>query len=230
MLRSRGLALVLLCGTAAVAGWGVARLGGFDWSSIERAAAPIWNRGATASSADGGPVRAALAAATAAYLRGRLYMYEGRMRDALTQLEIAAQLDPQAVAIHASLAQIWRRLGENARALAHAEIACALDPQDRELRREYIGLLVEAERYPEASALLEKEVEAGDGSFETLAVTERGSGASRTAVLDARVLGARDSGRLHAELNVSDGRWSVLRASFTRSDGTTIPVAGSAGR
>jgi hypothetical protein len=70
----------------------------------------------------------------------------------------------------------------------------------------------------------------GIRSFETLAVTERGSGASRTAVLDARVLGARDSGRLHAELNVSDGRWSVLRASFTRSDGTTIPVAGSAGR
>ncbi len=108
------------------------------------------------------------AAATAAYLRGRMYLYEGRTREALLQLEMASQLDPQALAIHASLAQTWRRLGENERALHHAEIAHALDPEDREVRREYIGLLVEAERYPEASALLEEEVAEGDVSFDTL--------------------------------------------------------------
>jgi tetratricopeptide (TPR) repeat protein len=108
------------------------------------------------------------AAATAAYLRGRMYLYDGRTREALIELELAARLDPQAFAIHAALAQTWRRLGENARALHHAELAYGLDPEDRELRREYIGLLVESERYPEASALLEKELEAGDASFETL--------------------------------------------------------------
>ena len=108
------------------------------------------------------------AAATAAYLRGRMYLYEGRTRDALIQLEMAAELDPQAVAVHASLAQTWRRLGDNARALAHAELAYGLDREDRELRREYIALLVDAERYPEASALLEAELQAGDASFETL--------------------------------------------------------------
>lgn len=108
------------------------------------------------------------AAATAAYLRGRMYLYEGRTREALMQLEMAARLDPQAVAIHTSLAQTWRRLGENARALEHAEIAYGIDPEDRDLRREYIALLVEAERYPEASVLLEKEVAAGDTDFDTL--------------------------------------------------------------
>lgn len=111
---------------------------------------------------------APLAAATAAYLRGRMFLYEGRTREALLQLEMAAQLDPQAVAIHTSLAQTWRRLGDNARALSHAEIAYKLDASDQELRREYIGLLVEAERYPEATSLLEAEVSAGDVSFETL--------------------------------------------------------------
>ncbi len=70
----------------------------------------------------------------------------------------------------------------------------------------------------------------GIRSFETVAVEEQGTGDSRTAVLDARVLGARDSGRLRAEMDFGEGRWSVLRASFTLSDGTTIPVAGSAGR
>ena len=66
--------------------------------------------------------------------------------------------------------------------------------------------------------------------FETIAVTESGVADSRAARLQARVLGARDSGRLTAELVLEDGRWSMRRASFTLSDGTTIPVAGSAGR
>lgn len=66
--------------------------------------------------------------------------------------------------------------------------------------------------------------------FETLAVTETAVADSPAARLEARVLGARDSGRLTAELTLDDGRWSIRYASFTLSDGTTIPVAGSAGR
>jgi tetratricopeptide (TPR) repeat protein len=108
------------------------------------------------------------AAATAAYLRGRLFLLEGRTREALTQLEKAAAIEPDSVAIQSGLAQAWRRLGDNARSLEHAEIAFKLDPEDRELRREYIGLLVGSDRYAEASELLEKEVAAGDASFETL--------------------------------------------------------------
>jgi hypothetical protein len=70
----------------------------------------------------------------------------------------------------------------------------------------------------------------GVREFETLAVTESVVTDSPAARLDARVVGARDSGRLTAELRFEDGRWSMHRASFTLSDGTTIPVAGSAGR
>ena len=51
-----------------------------------------------------------------------------------------------------------------------------------------------------------------------------------TAHVEARILGTRDSGRLGATVARADDRWSVLSATFTLSDGTTIPVAGSAGR
>ena len=70
----------------------------------------------------------------------------------------------------------------------------------------------------------------GIRTFETIAVTESGGADSSTAVVEARVLGARDSGLLVAELMLEEDRWSMRRASFTFSDGTTIPVAGSAGR
>jgi hypothetical protein len=70
----------------------------------------------------------------------------------------------------------------------------------------------------------------GIREFETLAVTENAVGDSSAVLLEARVLGTRDSGRLTAELTLAGGRWSLRRASFTLSDGTTIPVAGSAGR
>jgi ABC-type proline/glycine betaine transport system permease subunit len=39
-------ALVLLCGTVAVAAWCAAGLGGLEWSGIENAATSIWNGGA----------------------------------------------------------------------------------------------------------------------------------------------------------------------------------------
>ena len=66
--------------------------------------------------------------------------------------------------------------------------------------------------------------------FETLSVTKSAVVDSPAALLEARVIGARDSGRLTAELILEDGRWSMSHARFTVSDGTTVPVAGSAGR
>jgi hypothetical protein len=66
--------------------------------------------------------------------------------------------------------------------------------------------------------------------FETLEVTGNAVSDSPAARIEARVLGARDSGRLTAELTLVGGRWTMRRARFTLSNGTTIPVAGSAGR
>ena len=51
-----------------------------------------------------------------------------------------------------------------------------------------------------------------------------------TAHVEARILGTRDSGQFGATLAREGDRWSVLAAEFTLSNGTTIPVAGSAGR
>ena len=48
MLKSRQFALVLLCGTVTLAGWGAARFGSLEWSGIENVATPSGNRGATA--------------------------------------------------------------------------------------------------------------------------------------------------------------------------------------
>lgn len=53
---------------------------------------------------------------------------------------------------------------------------------------------------------------------------------SLPATLEARIVGARDSGRLLADLAQEDGRWKVRSAVFTFADGRTIPIAGSAGR
>ncbi len=66
-MRRGQFALVLLCGTVTLAGWGATRLGGVEW--LENAARPIWNReatrDATTSSADAGRVGAALGRAVA---------------------------------------------------------------------------------------------------------------------------------------------------------------------
>lgn len=51
-----------------------------------------------------------------------------------------------------------------------------------------------------------------------------------SAHVEARVLGSRDSGRLRADLVRLDARWTVREATFTLSDGTTVPVTGSSGR
>ena len=63
---ARPFALVLLCGTVALASWCAVKRGGFEWSGLENTATPIWNREATratTSSADGGRVGASLARA-----------------------------------------------------------------------------------------------------------------------------------------------------------------------
>ncbi|HJU87729.1 MAG TPA: hypothetical protein VJ788_10200 [Gemmatimonadota bacterium] len=98
----------------------------------------------------------------------------------------------------------------------------------------------QARRGPDSPAAVAREMLQADNTvvgmiggvreFETLALTATAVGDSQAARLEARVLGARDSGRLTAELMVERGRWSMRRARFTLSDGTTIPVAGSAGR
>ncbi len=100
-MRPRQFALVLLCGTVALAGWGVARLGGLDWSGIDYAATPIWNlgatRGTTTSSADVGPVGAALAptmASVAAVARSHLKLPAPAVAHPAVSIGDGAAADP----------------------------------------------------------------------------------------------------------------------------------------
>jgi hypothetical protein len=66
-VRRGQFALVLLCGTVTLAGWGAARLGDVEW--LENTATSIWSRGATPDatppSADAGRVGASLGRAMA---------------------------------------------------------------------------------------------------------------------------------------------------------------------
>ncbi len=101
MARPRKFALVLLCGTVAVAGWCAAGLGGFEWSGIESTATPIWNRGAargaTTSSADAGPVgapRARAMASVAAVATSHLKLPEPAVAHAAVSLGDGAGADP----------------------------------------------------------------------------------------------------------------------------------------
>lgn len=68
----------------------------------------------------------------------------------------------------------------------------------------------------------------GVDSFEPIDI-ERSDDADFARV-EASVAGQRDHGRLTADLIREDGLWRIRTASFTLSDGTTIPVTGSTGR
>jgi hypothetical protein len=70
----------------------------------------------------------------------------------------------------------------------------------------------------------------GISAFEPVEVETWSAAGIASARIEARVVGATDSGRLIAELEQGPDRWTVRQAKFTLSDGTTIPVAGSAGR
>ena len=101
MVRPRQFALVLVCGTVALAGWCAAGLGGLEWSGIENAATPIWNRGATrgatTSSADVGAVGAPPAPAMAsvsAVATSHLKLPTPAVAHAAVSLGDGAEADP----------------------------------------------------------------------------------------------------------------------------------------
>jgi len=70
----------------------------------------------------------------------------------------------------------------------------------------------------------------GISAFEPVEVETWSAAGIAAARIEARVVGASDSGRLVAELERETDGWTVRQAKFTLADGTTIPVAGSAGR
>jgi hypothetical protein len=103
MGRRRFVAVVALCGTIALAGWGTAGRGVFDSSGIENTAMPIGDRrakrgAASLSADDGGPVDAVLAIAMAsvAAVASHLKLPEPAVAPAATSVGKAATADPDA--------------------------------------------------------------------------------------------------------------------------------------
>jgi tetratricopeptide (TPR) repeat protein len=98
----------------------------------------------------------------AAFGAGRLYLANGDMDKARGLLEKAEELDPEAGAIHASLAQLYRRLGDTDSAQKEAALAfekkspvAIADPVHFQMRQESVSSLVQLERARKAA-------EAGD--------------------------------------------------------------------
>jgi tetratricopeptide (TPR) repeat protein len=94
----------------------------------------------------------------AAFGAGRLYLANGEMDKAQGLLEKAEELDPEAGAIHASLAQLYRRLGEADKAQKEAALAFEkkspveiADPIHFEMRQESVSSLVQLERARKAA-------------------------------------------------------------------------------
>ncbi|NIQ89267.1 MAG: hypothetical protein GWN93_09395 [Deltaproteobacteria bacterium] len=57
------------------------------------------------------------------FLRSRRLLYENRVKEALTELEIAAEADPGAAYLFVELATFYLRQGENTKAVEAAERA-----------------------------------------------------------------------------------------------------------
>ncbi|HET6617339.1 MAG TPA: hypothetical protein VFH69_05975 [Gemmatimonadota bacterium] len=103
---------------------------------------------------------------------------------------------------------------------------------------EYYGTRAIARRSPDSAVVAARTAVQADNtvvgliggidSFEPIDI-ERSDDAD-SARVEASVAGDRDHGRLVADLVREDGRWKIRTATFTLSDGTTIPVAGSTGR
>lgn len=65
------------------------------------------------------------------------------------------------------------------------------------------------------------------GGVERVVVTDEREIGEDEVGLAARVLGARDSGRVYADLAERDDRWRVVRAAFVLSGGRRLPLEGS---
>jgi tetratricopeptide (TPR) repeat protein len=106
------------------------------------------------------------AAATAAFLRGRMLELDGDFEGAALAYEEALHNDPDSPDLLRKLAQAYLRTGATDRAMTSAERALELDPQDDETLRTLAVIYVTAQQFDKAAALLEPGFEAGELSAE----------------------------------------------------------------
>jgi cytochrome c-type biogenesis protein CcmH/NrfG len=70
---------------------------------------------------------------------GKLYLMEGRMDDAVVQLNVARELDPKNSAVYSNLARAYRRRGDTARAEEMLAILAKLNKEEVERIRNAPG-------------------------------------------------------------------------------------------
>lgn len=105
------------------------------------------DRNVRPSSATGGDVQKAAKINTQL---GLVYLQEGRMNRALTQLQKALQQDPDLAEAHDAIAVVYEQLGEVRLAEQHFRRALDINPNDSPAQNNYGQLLCRAGRYREA--------------------------------------------------------------------------------
>jgi tetratricopeptide (TPR) repeat protein len=70
---------------------------------------------------------------------GKLYLMEGRMDDAIQQLNAARELDPRNAAVYSNLARAYRRRGDTAQAEEMLEVLARLNKEEEERIRNAPG-------------------------------------------------------------------------------------------
>jgi len=99
------------------------------------------------------------AQAAAAFLRGNAFELDGRLADAATQYERAAELDPESAELQRFRAQVYARMGRVEDALSAGRRALELEPDDERTLLALARLYALLQRGDEALALLEPRFE-----------------------------------------------------------------------
>lgn len=89
-------------------------------------------------------------------LRAKSLFSEGRLTDALSELNLALAANPNSLAAHVHLIWLSGQLGDYAKAEEHYRKALALEPSNPQIHSNWGTLERRRNRYPEAKASLEK--------------------------------------------------------------------------
>ena len=90
------------------------------------------------------------------FMQGQFLLNQGNYALAVLEFQDALVLDPNAITIHISLADAYRRLGKEKRSKEHIIIALELDPQDIEAMRMLGQIFIREKNFIEAEKIFIK--------------------------------------------------------------------------
>jgi len=124
-----------------------------DSSPVETSTPAVLNESVTADTSSMSPRRPD-PEALRYFMDGQLYMNQGQYARAIIEFQDALELDPEASAIHVSMAECYWNLGKVKRAESHLLTALELDSLDLEARNLLVNQYLATHRYGEAEKQL----------------------------------------------------------------------------